>query len=333
LDPTTVIDEPPTIEEPDGPRPVRAQPGRLDRVYRGVASAAGLLTFALMGLVAFFLLTRGRPAFETMGWRFFTTSQWLPDSSNPTFGVAALLYGTFVVAVIANVLAVPVSVATALYIVEYAPRRFRASLTALVDLLAAVPSLIFGIWGLLYLTPKMFGLGRWLDTWLGPILFPFDADGDTYAGSLFIAGVVVAVMAVPIMTSVCREVFSQAPRVECEGALALGGTRWGMIRAVVLPFGRGGIIGGSMLAVGRALGETIAIALVLRPSTRIVTRILDEGGSTVASHIALTFPEASDFGVRALLAAGLTLFAVTLVVNMAASAVVARSRSGAGVEL
>src|SRR5262245_42605017 len=286
-----------------------------------------------MGLVAVFLWVQGGPAFRKMGWHFFTTVEWLPDAESPVFGVAALLYGTCIIALIAMVLAVPISIATALYIVEYAPRRLRGPLTALVDLLAAVPSLIFGIWGLLYLTPKMFGLGVWLDSWVGPILFPFDAKTDTYAGSLFIAGVVVAVMVTPISTSVCREVFSQAPRVECEGALALGGTRWGMIRAVVLPFGRGGVVGGSMLGLGRALGETIAVALVLNSTTEIKTRILDQGGASVASHIALTFPEAGSLGVRALMAAGLTLFGLTLVVNTAASFIVARSRSGAGVEI
>ena len=317
----------------DVPRDVRPTPGLADRVYRRIAGAAGMVSFVLMALVAGFLLVQGSSAFRTMGWRFFTTTEWSPDAEEPVFGVAALLYGTFVVSLIAVAIAVPVSIATALYIVEYSPRSLRRTLTALVDMLAAIPSLIFGIWGLLYLTPKLFGLGVWLDSWIGPWLVPFDAERGSYAGSLFIAGIVVAVMATPIITSVSREVFSQAPRVECEGALALGGTRWGMIRAVVLPFGRGGLIGGTMLGLGRALGETIAVALVLRPTTRIVTRVLDEGGSTVASHIALTFPEASEFDVKALMAAGLTLFAVTLVVNMAASAIVVRSRSGAGVEL
>jgi phosphate transport system permease protein len=312
---------------------LKPTPGRADRAYRRIAAAAGVLTFGLMGLIAAFLWIEGSPALRKMGYRFFTTSVWRPDAETPVFGVTALVYGTVIISLIAVILAVPVSMATALYIVEYAPRSLRRPLTALVDLLAAVPSLIFGIWGLLYLTPKMFGLGVWLDSWVGAVLFPFDAKTDTYRGSLFIAGVVVAVMVTPIITSVCREVFSQAPRVECEGALALGGTRWGMIRAVVLPFGRGGVVGGSMLGLGRAMGETIAVALVLNATTEVKPHILDEGGSSVASHIALSFPEAADFGVRALMAAGLTLFGLTLMVNMAASVIVARSRSGAGVEI
>ena len=329
----TLVESPPSEPAPDQPRALKPVPGRADRLYRRIAAGAGVITFALMGMIAAFLWIEGSPAFRRMGLSFFTTQVWRPDAEKPQFGVAALLYGTVVIALIAVILAVPVSMATALYITEYAPRSLRRPLTALVDLLAAVPSLIFGIWGLLYLTPKMFGLGRWLDAWVGRILFPFDAKTDTYRGSLFIAGVVVAVMVTPIITSVCREVFSQAPRVECEGALALGGTRWGMIRAVVLPFGRGGVVGGSMLGLGRAMGETIAVALVLSSTTEIKTRILDQGGASVASHIALTFPEAGQLGVRALMAAGLTLFGLTLVVNTAASFIVARSRSGAGVEI
>ena len=152
----------------DTPRDVRPTPGLADRAYRRIAGAAGMVSFGLMALVAGFLLVQGSSAFRTMGWRFFTTTEWSPDAEEPVFGVAALLYGTFVVSLIAVAIAVPVSIATALYIVEYSPRSMRRTLTALVDMLAAIPSLIFGIWGLLYLTPKLFGLGVWLDSWIGP---------------------------------------------------------------------------------------------------------------------------------------------------------------------
>jgi phosphate transport system permease protein len=202
----------------------------------------------------------------------------------------------------------------------------------MIDLLAAIPSLIYGIWGLKFLQPQLFSTFNWLADWLDFIPI-FQADQRVFAGSLFMCGLVVSLMVLPITTSVVREVFSQAPPFEREGALALGSTRWGMIRTVVLPFGRGGIIGGSMLGLGRALGETIAVALILSPSYKVVTQVLEPGGSTVASTIAIEFPEATPFGVSALMAAGLALFVVTLGVNMIASFVVSRSRSGKGVEI
>jgi phosphate transport system permease protein len=284
-------------------------------------------------LIGLFLVLRALPAFRQMGLAFLTTTQWQPDGTRHQFGIAAIMYWTVVIGVIALAIAIPVSIAAALFINEYAPRRLRRPLTALVDLLAAIPSVIYGIWGLAFLQPQFVGVSEWITNNLGWVPI-FKTDNTNYAGSALIAGIVVSLMVVPICASVMREVFSQAPAGEKEAALALGASRWGMIRAVVLPFGRGGIIGGAMLGFGRALGETIAVALVISPITLISPHILQSGTNSVAALIALQFGEASQkYGIPALMAAGLSLFVVTLVVNFFASIIVARSRSGKGVDL
>lgn len=321
---------PPSDE--DEPRELDTTPITADRWYRRIAGSGGVLVFILLGLIGAFLLISSWPALREAGLSFFTTTAWGPDADPPRFGIVALISGTVTVAVIALIIAVPLSIGTAIYINEYAPRVLRRPLTSVIDLLAAVPSLIFGIWGREYLNDAMYGFANFLTTHLSFIPF-FQADGETLGNSLFIAGMVVSLMVLPIVTAVVREVFAQAPAGEKEAALALGGTRWGMIRTVVIPFGRGGIIGGSMLGLGRALGETIAVALILSPSFAVVVRILEPGGNTVAATIANEFQEAKPFGIQALLAAGLALFLLTLVVNMFAAAIVSRSRSGQGVEL
>lgn len=328
---TTSLDAP-EGSPADEPRSVSLARTRSDRVYRRVATTAGASTLVIMGFIAFFLLLEAWTAFDLMGPDFFTTTEWQPDAKPPRFGVLAMLYGTVVVAVIALAIAVPLSVGTALFITDYSPRGLRRWLTSLVDLLAAIPSVIYGMWGLFYLQPRMFGMQTWMAEYLDAIPF-LRSDQQVFAGSLFNAGVVVSLMVLPIITAVTREVFAQAPPYEREGALALGSTRWGMVRTVVLPFGRGGIIGGSMLGLGRALGETIAVALIISPSFVIQTRVLDPGGTTVAATIALEFPEATPTGLSGLMAAGLALFAVTLAVNSLAAVVVGRSRSGTGVEI
>lgn len=316
----------------DEPRELDTTPIPADRRYRRIARMGGVIVFILLGLIGAFLLTSSWPALQEAGLEFFTATAWGPDGDPPRFGIVALLYGTVMVAVIALAIAVPLSIGTAIYINEYAPRALRRPLTSVIDLMAAVPSLIFGIWGREYLNDAMFGFANFLTTHLSFIPF-FDTESSTLGNSIFVAGMVVSLMVLPIVTAVVREVFAQAPPGEKEAALALGGTRWGMIRTVVIPFGRGGIVGGSMLGLGRALGETIAVALILSPSFEVVVRILEPGGNTVAATIANEFQEAKPFGIQALLAAGLALFVLTLVVNMFAAAVVSRSRSGQGVEL
>ncbi len=306
---------------------------RGDRIFRRLATGAGGATLAILGLIGLFLLLQAWPALRSQGLAFFTRFEWAPPPKGTEFGIAAILYWTIVIALIALVIAVPVSIAAGLFVTEYAPRRLRRALTSLIDLLAAVPSLIYGMWGLLFLQQRMVGLSHWLNDHLGFIPI-FKVNNEAFGSSALIAGTVVSLMILPICTAVIREVFSQAPPGEKEGALALGGTRWGMIRAVVLPFGRGGVIGGAMLGLGRALGETIAVALIISPSFLISPRIAERGANSVGALIANNFGEAgSGLGLNALMAAGLVLFFLTLGVNTVASVVVARSRSGQGVEI
>ncbi len=307
-----------------------------DRIYRLVVRASGALTLSLMALIGLFLAVRSWQALHVAGFSFFTRSTWAPSLGQ--FGVWSALLGTFLIAFIALGIAVPVSMCAALYVTEYAPARVRRPLTSFIDVLAAIPSLIYGLWGRMYLQPHAIELSRWLGSHLGFIPFFHTKNPQnlgSYPASTFIAGIVVALMIVPICTAVMREVFSQAPPGEKEGALALGGTKWGVIKTVVLPFGRGGIIGGSMLGLGRALGETIAVTIIISPlfDPHSLTHVLQTGGNSIASLIALRFSESNQFGISALMAAGLTLFVITLIVNALASIVVARSRSGAATEI
>jgi len=328
------IDESPTDQAI--PRKVVAVRTRADKIFRTLASGAGASTLILLALIGLFLFLQALPALKDAGWSFLTTSEWLPPprGTSDTYGVAALIYWTVVIALIAMVIAVPTSIAAALFITEYSPRWIRDPLTSLIDLLAAVPSLLYGMWGAEYLRQRMVGTSEWLSDHLGflPIFKP-TSPFPIFGPSAFVAGVVVSLMVVPITTSVIREVFSQVPPGEKEGALALGGTKWGMIRAVVLPFGRGGIVGGSMLGLGRALGETIAILLIISQLFVIRANVIEQGANSIAAHIANAFGEASGLALSALLAAGLVLFAMTLLVNVGAAAIISRSRSGAGVEI
>jgi phosphate transport system permease protein len=316
----------------DVPRLIYTERGRGDQAFRVLTRMAAALVLVLMGLIFVFLLTRGWSAFHRAGLGFFTRAQWEPEGG--TFGISAALLGTVLIAGIAIVIAVPVSIGAALFLTEYAPRRARRPLNSLVDLLAAIPSLIFGLWARATLMPRAVNVARWLTTHFGfvPLLHTKTA---VYTTSTFIAGIVVAIMIVPICTAVMREAFSQAPVAEKEGAYALGSTKWGMVRTVVIPFGKGGIIGGSMLGLGRALGETIAVTLIISPTFDLHTllRPLESGGNSIASMIALKWTESGDFGQSALIAAGLVLFVMTLGVNAFASMIVQRSRSGAATEL
>jgi phosphate transport system permease protein len=323
----------------DSARRLYADSGLPDRLFRAVARGGGSLVLAVMLLVGGFLFYRAWKALHKAGFDFLTTAEWDPDAGH--FGIAAVIIGTVLIAAVAIVIAIPMAIGTALYISEYAPAKLRRTLISVVDLMAAVPSVVYGLWGLFFLQGKVIGLSRWLSTYFGWIpLFKVDgadphdplATATVYTASTFVAGIVVAMMVTPIICSIIREVFSQAPVGEREGAYALGATRWGMIRSVVLPYGRGGMIGGTMLGLGRALGETIGVYLVISPVFAIQPHILQSGTSSVSSLIALRYGEASPIGMSALMAAGLTLFLMTLVVNFAASSIVARSRSGATAE-
>ena len=308
-------------------------PGRVDRWFRRFTLGSGLVVLGLLLLVGAFLLIRSSDAFRETGfWQFLTREEWRTDVQPPRVGVLGLLTGTVLVAIIAVTVAVPFGVLAALFITEYASAKARRYLTALVDLLAAIPSLLYGLWGLVYLSPKIVPLSQWLTDHLSFIPFFRTEDGATLTFSMFIAGLVVSLMTLPIIASVTREVFAQTPPGEKEAALALGSTRWGMVRAVVLPYGRGGIIGGGMLGLGRALGETIAVTLLLPQVPEITIRILESGGATISGFIA-NRAGSDDFTTSGLMAAGLVLFGITLATNTLASVVVNRSRSGAGVDI
>jgi phosphate transport system permease protein len=301
-----------------------------------VARTGGLIVLLLLGLVGTFLFYRASQALHKAGWSFLTTQQWNPNGGG--FGIAAVMIGTILIALVAVVVAIPLSLATSLYISEYAPRTLRRFLISVVDLMAAVPSVVFGLWGAFLVQWHIASLSRWIHDWLGWIPI-FRVEGVTphdplptvtaYTSSTFIAGVVVALMITPIASSIMREAFSQAPPGEREGAYALGATRWGMIRAVVLPFGVGAMIGGTMLGLGRALGETIAVVMIISPVFVIQPHLLQHGTSSISSLIALQYLEATPFAVSALMAAGLALFGLTLLVNVIAAVIVSRSRSGA----
>lgn len=323
------------------PRELTTRYSLTDLIFRNTTRSAGTFVLLIMVLVGGFLTVRAVKAISSEGLvTFVTTQEWSPETNH--FGIAAVLIGTVLIALVALVVAVPLSFGAALFITEIAPPRLKRVMRTAVDLMAAVPSVVYGLWGLGFLQGHIVGFSYWLSTYFGwiPIFHvdgvdpsnpvPYDA---LYTSSTFIAGLVVGMMIIPIQTSMMVESFSRAPQGEREGAYALGGTRWGVIRTVVIPFGKGGIIGGIMLGLGRALGETIAIYLIISPAFKINFHILDNGAIAIAPLIALRYGEANPFSMSALMAAGLTLFLFTLVVNFTASTIIARSRSGAESEV
>lgn len=318
----------------DRPRALESGLPAGDRIFRGIASSIGLFVLALTGSIGLFLGYQSIPTLHRYGLRFFTESQWLPERD--IVGLSATLVGTFEVAFVALLVGFPLALATALYISEYAPQRIKATLVALVDLMAAVPSIIYGLWGFFLLQPHTIHVARWISQNLGWMpWFAVDTNPDAasfaqsrYAASAFIAGLAVSMMVIPLACAVMRGIFAQAPIGEREAVLALGGTRWGMIRTVVLPFGRGGIIGGTMLGLGRALGETIAVLLIISPAFDLKIRILTVGTETISGLIAGRFGEATSAQLSALLTAGFVLFVITLGINTVAAVFVSRSRSG-----
>ncbi len=298
---------------------------RGDARFRAVVAAASALILVLIAAIVIFLTLRAIPAVTEMGFGFVTERQWFPDAQPPEFGIAALVFGTLVSSFLALVIAVPVALGTSLFIVELAPPRLGRVVGYLVDALAAVPSVVYGLWGVIFLVPHLTGLQRTLDGWIG-FIPPFHSRSDTYGRSLFAAAVVLAIMILPIIAALSREVFQQVPRAHREAALALGATRWEMIRLAVLPYGRSGIIGASMLGLGRALGETIAVALVLASAFDINIHLFEPGGNTIAANIATKFGEAGSNGREALIASGLVLLAITFLVNVIARLVIKRGR-------
>lgn len=292
-------------------------------MFSGAAKGAGILILVILAGVAAFLVTEAWPA-------LWAPAEDVGDGDGIILYIWPLLFGTLLAAFLALLIAAPLAVAIALFITHYAPRRLAAVLGYLVDLLAAVPSIIFGLWGIAELAPLTVGPSRWLEEHLGFIPF-FDGPASGTGRTMLVVAIVLAVMILPICTAVIREAFLQTPRLHEEASLALGATRWEMIKMAVLPFGRSSIIGASMLGLGRALGETMAVAIVLSVSGGVTFNLISTGNpGTIAANIALQFPESTGIAINTLIASGLVLFALTLVVNMAARAVVERRKEFSG---
>jgi phosphate transport system permease protein len=301
---------------------------RGERRFRLAATGSGVLVLIIMTAVAVFLIIRAIPALHADTGNFLTEKIWTPNAGTPVFGIAALAFGTVLSSALALLIATPVAIGVALFISHYAPRRLAGPLGYVIDLLAAVPSVVYGLWGVIFLVPFMLGPSTFLNEHLGWIpLF----GGDQVVGrSMLTAAVVLAIMILPIITAISREIFLRVPKAQEEAALALGATRWEMIRMAVLPFGRAGVISAAMLALGRAMGETIAVALIFPATFDISFRILSANGNSIAANIANGFGEATRLGQGALIASGLVLFAITLLVNIVARLVIARRRDYAG---
>ncbi len=303
-------------------------PGKLgNRIFAGVSTGAGVLILVVLAAVAIFLLIRAWPALtatrEQLADVGFMQGRSLWEYVGP------LLFGTVLSSVIALLVAVPLSIGIALFISHYAPRRLAQGLGYLVDLLAAIPSVIYGLWGIQWLQPTIDPLFAWLSDTLGFI--PLFADYQAPARNILTAGLVLAIMILPIITATIREVFLQTPRLHEEASLALGATRWEMIRQAVLPFGRSGIISAAMLGMGRALGETMAVLMVLSPGLLINFFLLQPGQhQSIAANIAAQLPEASGMGVDVLIATGLILFVLTFGVNLFARWIIARRAEFSG---
>lgn len=303
-----------------------------DRIFRSCAEGSGVLVIALIAAIGLFLVWRAVPAlarndanFLTYGGNWITT-----DTANMQFGILNLLQVTVFVSLFALVLAMPVALGIAIFLTQYAPRRVGGPLGYMVDLLAAVPSIIYGVWGLYVLAPVIKPFAMWLNENMG-WLFLFSTGNASVAGggTIFTAGIVLAVMILPIITAVSREVFAQTPTGQIEAALALGATRWEVVKTTVLPFGMSGYISGAMLGLGRALGETIALLIILRGTQKAFGWSLFDGGYTFASKIAAAAAEFNDqYKAGAYIAAGLVLFILTFVVNSAARAAVAGTARG-----
>ncbi|GAA0298681.1 phosphate ABC transporter permease subunit PstC [Kineococcus aurantiacus] len=289
-----------------------------DKIFSGTATGAGVVILLVLAGVAAFLVGQAVPALTA-------DKAEVGDGEGLVAYVWPLLFGTILAAVIALVVATPIAVGIALFISHFAPRRLAQGLGYLVDLLAAVPSVVYGIWGIVVLSKAMAPIYGWLADNLGFIpLFagPASATGRT----IFTAGLVLAVMVLPIVTAIGRDVFLQTPRLHEEAALALGATRWEMIKYSVIPYGRSGVVSAAMLGLGRALGETMAVALVLSVSNVVTFNLISATNpSTIAANIALNFAEASGVDVNVLIASGLALFVITFAVNFVARLIVSRS--------
>lgn len=298
----------------------RRRPG--DKVFSGSAAASAVLILVILAGVGLFLLAEAYPALVAPADR-------IEGGEGLVVYLWPILFGTIITSVIAMLLAVPVAVGIALFISHYAPRRLSQALGYVVDLLAAIPSIVYGFWGFQVFALALVPLYQWLAEnvgWIPLFAGPASSTGRT----ILTASLVLAVMILPIISALAREVFLQTPRLHEEAALALGATRWEMIKYAVIPYGRSGVISASMLGLGRALGETMAVTLVLSASTSAITFNLigTANPPTIAAEIALNFPEATGLRLSTLIAAGLLLFVLTFAVNFAARALVTRQKGG-----
>ena len=314
---------------PPAPREITTQPRRSDQIFRIIVTIGGMASLVILGLIALFLSIKGLHILTEEKLGFITGSAWevITDDTGSIaeskFGIGAMLVGTFLSAMIAILVGVPISVLSALYLTFYANGRVKKFLISVIDLMAAFPSLLFGFWGFFVFMSSAEYWAKLINKYLGFIPF-FDVPTPIFERSPFIAGLVLAIMIIPIVTSISREIFDQTPLDRIQAAYALGATRLAMIKAVVIPFGRGGIIGGAMLGLGRAMGETVAVYTVLNVVYQINWQILFGAGGNIASLILLKFGEADREEVNALMAAGLVLFLLTLLVNAVANILVSR---------
>jgi len=303
----------------------------ISRIFRWVATGAAVFILCVLAAVAIFLIARAAPAFTASDDALRAALAHLPQARTTIWQlIFPLIFGTLVVALLALLIAAPIAVGIALFISHYAPKRVASVISYVVDLLAAIPSVVFGLWGAMVLAPRISGVWAWVAGVLNHL--PFWTVNATATGrSVATTSVVLAVMILPIITAVSREVFRQTPSLHEEAALALGATRWEMIKTAVLPFGRSGVISGAMLGLGRALGETMAVLMILSPGFLISLQIFDHGQmQTIAAFIASMFPESAGLTINVLLAAGLALFIITMAVNMAARWVVSRRKEFSG---
>jgi phosphate transport system permease protein len=307
-------------EPPSTPRAVR-RPG--DRIFAGSAKGSGIFILLVLAGVAAFLISEAIPALTA-------AAEDIPGGEGLSSYVGPLVLGTLLGAVLALLVATPLAVGIALYITYYAPRRIASALGYVIDLLAAIPSVVYGFWGLAVLAPTLVPFHVWAADILGFIPF-FAGPASTSGRTMFTVGLVLGVMILPIISAISREVFSQAPALHREAALALGATRWEMIRMAVLPYGKSGVIAGAMLGLGRAMGETMAVAIILSGGAGATVNLISNSNpSTIASNIALKFPEATGVDVNTLIASGLVLFLITLAVNMIARWIVNRRADFSG---
>lgn len=320
---TTTTTDPDNDVRSSAARPTLRRRG--DRIFSGTALGAGIIILVTLAAVAIFLIIQALPALSAD-----TSNNHILEGQSFISWVWPFVFGTLWSSAIALVIAAPIAIGIALFISHYAPRRLAGVLGYIIDLLAAVPSVVFGLWGALTFAPMLVPFYKWLNENLGWIpLFSGTPSGT--GKTILTASLVLAVMILPIMTAICREVFLQTPRLHEEAALALGATRWEMVRMAVLPFARSGMVSGAMLGLGRALGETMAVTLVLSPLGIVTFNLINpENPTTIPAIIALRFPEAHDEGVNTLIAAGLILFVVTFAVNFLARWIVSRRAEFSG---